>query len=92
MRVVADAVYAPGVCACAWGSLFGASCVFMCRHLLTFARAWRFVLQWLVSHTPVCSFAIIFEKKTEKKKSKLSTSRTSQERLGHVLWPVPSFL
>ena len=66
MRVVADAGYAPGVCACAWGFLFGASCVFMCRHLLTFARAWRFVLQWLVSHTPVCSFAIIFEKKNRK--------------------------
>ena len=57
MRVVADAGYAPGVCVCAWGFLFGASCVFMCRHLLAFARAWRFVLQWLVSHTPVCSFA-----------------------------------
>ena len=54
MRVVADAGYA-------WGFLFGASCVFMCRYLLTFARAWRFVLQWLVSHTPVCSFATFFE-------------------------------
>ena len=42
--------------------------MFMCRHLLTFARAWRFVLQWLVSHTPVCSFAIIFEKKKQKRR------------------------
>ena len=42
--------------------------MFMCRHLLTFARAWRFVLQWLVSHTPVCSFAIIFEKKLKRRR------------------------
>ena len=35
--------------------------MFMCRYLLTFARAWRFVLQWLVSHAPVCSVATFFE-------------------------------
>ena len=40
--------------------------MFMCRHLLTFARAWRFVLQWLVSHTPVCAFAIFLRKKKQK--------------------------